>query len=305
MVKIDKKYWSVIFLMVLTSGCFEQPEFSDVPQIELQDFYYTEVGGIADADSIVVSFSFQDGNGDIGIPRIGFPDGTSGDDTSDPYHEKDYFLATGDGNLVRVPTETIFADTVRNGNLDALRLTVLIPPTLNGKLVTNETRLLPEYSDLPIYRDEDLGCINYTKDFLLLLKGNEAILDNDFKTKGTVLDIVSGLEFIKLDDITYFEFNPEFNNLDITLEVEGNGGVFNVFDWQAVYCENFNSRIPVISDSNTSSEGVISYALVSTGFKTVFTNKRIRIRIKIRDRDLNVSNEIVTPPFRLDDVRRN
>ncbi len=305
MVKNLKKYLPAFFLLVFTASCFEQPQFSDIPEIELENVYYREVGGIADADSIVVSFTFRDGNGDIGIPRVLIIENTTTDDTNNPFHEKDFFLATGNGQLATVPTETLFADTIQNGILQPIGLRVLKPQTNNGILVSNRTRSETGYSNLPIYNPDELGCFNYTDDVVFIPEIFESILDDNHNVLGITTDLLTGERFIKVRDVLYFQFNPEYNNLDVTIEVEGNGGVFTPFDWQRIYCENFNARIPVISDETTATEGKLSYALVSTGFRTVFTNKRIKLRLKIRDRDLNVSNEIVTQSFRLDDIKRN
>ncbi|MFY7917931.1 MAG: hypothetical protein ACOVOF_01310, partial [Chryseotalea sp.] len=125
------------------------------------------------------------------------------------------------------------------------------------------------------------------------------------KVLGITTNLLTGQRFIKLRDELYFQFNPEYNNLDVSIEVEGNGGVFTEFNWQRIYCENFNARIPVINNERIATEGILTYSLVSTGFRTVFTNKRIKLRLKIRDREQNVSNELLTQAFRLDEIKRN
>lgn len=305
MVKNLKKYLPAFFLLISTVSCFEQPRFSDIPEIELENIYYREIGGLADADSIVVSFVFRDGNGDIGIPRVLITENTTTDDTNNPFHEKDFFLATGNGQLATVPTITFFADTIQNSLLQPIGLTVLTPPTTNGILVSNRTRSEAGYGNLPVYNPDELGCYNYSEDVVFIPESFQSILNEDHKVLGITTDLLTGERFIKVRDILYFQFNPEYNNLDVTIEIEGNGGVFTIFDWQRVYCQNFNARIPVINDENTATEGILTYALVSTGFKDVFSNKRIKLRLKIRDRELNVSNEIVTQAFRLDDIKRN
>ncbi|MCE2733078.1 MAG: hypothetical protein O9302_08615 [Cyclobacteriaceae bacterium] len=305
MVKNLKKYLAAFFLVLIAVSCFEQPQFSDTPVIELENVYYREVGGIGDADSIVVSFSFRDGDGDIGIPRVFIDETTTTDDTSDPYHEKDFFLATGNGQLATVPTVTIFADTIQNGLLQPIGLTVLNPEALNGTLVSNRTRSEAGYGSLPVYNPDELGCFNYTNDVVFLPEIFQSVLDEDHKVLGITTNLLTGQRFIKLRDELYFQFNPEYNNLDVSIEVEGNGGVFTEFNWQRIYCENFNARIPVINNERIATEGILTYSLVSTGFRTVFTNKRIKLRLKIRDREQNVSNELLTQAFRLDEIKRN
>jgi hypothetical protein len=91
-VKNVLNYTGFVFLAVLGSGCFDQPEFSSIPAIELEDIYFGETPDFIDADSIVVRLSFKDGNGDLGLTE---------DDVSEPYNARDFF--TGDnGKLLTV-----------------------------------------------------------------------------------------------------------------------------------------------------------------------------------------------------------
>lgn len=50
----------VIFLMIISSGCFKKQEFSDIPSIS-----YISFERFSDSGRVILSF--QDGNGDIGL----------------------------------------------------------------------------------------------------------------------------------------------------------------------------------------------------------------------------------------------
>ncbi len=62
----------VATFLILVSGCFDPPEFSEIPEIKYKSLRFSEVDGAA--DTLVLSFDFQDGDGDIGLdPAQIFP----------------------------------------------------------------------------------------------------------------------------------------------------------------------------------------------------------------------------------------
>jgi len=72
------KFRSVSFLfsvliIFLLSSCFSPPEFSDVPKISFNNLVFR--GGGNEGDSLILSFDFQDGDGDLGLrgSENGFP----------------------------------------------------------------------------------------------------------------------------------------------------------------------------------------------------------------------------------------
>lgn len=66
---------SLAGFLIFMSGCFDPPEFSDVPEIQYKGLRFAQVEGAL--DTLELSFEFQDGNGDIGLDS---------DEVLPPYH---------------------------------------------------------------------------------------------------------------------------------------------------------------------------------------------------------------------------
>src|SRR6187551_1105911 len=79
-----------LFVIILTgaTACFNPPEFPVEPQIEFESVKYKEYGTAFDgeADSLILSLTFKDGDGDMGLDPS---------ETSPPYNNKFYFIANG------------------------------------------------------------------------------------------------------------------------------------------------------------------------------------------------------------------
>jgi len=67
-------FWLILAIATL-SGCFKPPEFPNEPEIEFSNIVFKPGGD--NGDSLILSFDFQDGNGDIGL---------SGSEDDFPYH---------------------------------------------------------------------------------------------------------------------------------------------------------------------------------------------------------------------------
>lgn len=65
--------FSLSALLIVMTGCFDPPEFSEVPQIKFKSLRFVEVDNAL--DTLELSFEFQDGDGDIGLDpsQIGPP----------------------------------------------------------------------------------------------------------------------------------------------------------------------------------------------------------------------------------------
>jgi hypothetical protein len=88
-----------LFIVVATllSACFDQPEFDHSPAIKYEGLYFGKSPN--GEDSLVVSVSFKDGDGDLGFD--------SGPDALDsPYHQINFF-ANDNGQLFSVPSRLI------------------------------------------------------------------------------------------------------------------------------------------------------------------------------------------------------
>jgi hypothetical protein len=77
---------------------------------------------------------------------------------------------------------------------------------------------------------------------------------------------------------------------------------FVEYDWRKQLCISYDGRFPVLSDTEGPLEGTIRYAIGSTGLKTIFTIKTMKLRLLIRDRSLNTSNTVYTKEFTLDSI---
>ena len=117
----------------------------------------------------------------------------------------------------------------------------------------------------------------------------------------------------KVIDTLYFELNPNQYNIFITFQVKNASGNFQDFDWDSFYtyplCEviGFNGRFPILSKDLSQPgplEGTIKYAMNSVGFNIIFSIKTLRLKVRIIDRALNSSNEILTPEFTLQSIKK-
>lgn len=77
--------FSLTAFLILVSGCFDPPEFSEVPEIKYKSIRFVPVEGAL--DTLELSFEFQDGNGDIGLDPI---------DVNPPYHSVNVILDSED-----------------------------------------------------------------------------------------------------------------------------------------------------------------------------------------------------------------
>jgi hypothetical protein len=186
--------------------------------------------------------------------------GLTGDQTDAPYHSVNYFY-------------------------DA-----------EGKVLTIRSRSNPAYSFLPPY-EEPYNCTNYT-DPNQTIYFPAAVLDNTFTIVGT--KEINGVIHHGVNDIIYFERNPDHFNITVDFLVKNSDGSFSVFDWRSEFCnQSFDGRFPPLSDGSNAVEGTLRYEMKSLGFKNLFGNKVIKLSIKIKDRALHESNIIETPEFTL------
>jgi hypothetical protein len=96
-----------LFAIILTgvSSCFNPPDFPVEPQIEFETIQYKEYGSGFDTeyDSLILTISFKDGDGDLGLDPS---------ENAPPYNNKFYYL---------IGTEYITYETKRtNPNYDTL-----------------------------------------------------------------------------------------------------------------------------------------------------------------------------------------
>jgi hypothetical protein len=271
---------------LLATGCFDAPEYSVVPIIKYSDIYFLE--GTADnpVESLVVTVSFKDGDGDLGL---------FGSQIDDPYHDVFHAIADG-GNVIEVAKES------RPPYPNQL---VKIPPGAMGKLVTNRTLLDPQYAGkLPPFISAYASCTDYSMQTLYVREEDAHILDDSFSDVETELTAVGQKVFV-VKDLFYKRNNPNHDNIEVEFWLQDASGGYTLFDWEQEYCETaFDQRFPVLSEGPGAVEGELEYAMTSLGIRASLGTKTLKLRIRIRDRAFNVSNEVETGDFTLDKIRR-
>ncbi|MDH4058820.1 MAG: hypothetical protein OEU76_08640, partial [Cyclobacteriaceae bacterium] len=282
--KAIKGVFLFCFLGGFVTACFDPPEFSDIPNIQLNKLEFKVTPDISDADSLIIYIDFKDGNGDMGL-----------DDNylDDPYHERNfYFENTGNNTLTPVGT---IIQSVNNPAFPPTIQMIIEPST--GKLATNRTRLKPGFGFLPPFNSADLECLNYTTQYLLIAPPAHNSIDASYSIADTLYDQGNN-EYFLLKDTLYFERNLNHYNILVRF-YESSGSGFTEFSWEEEFCTTFNGRFPVLSDDDSPLEGTIRYAMTSTGFTPLFSIKTLMLDIIVKDRAFN-KDSIRTPEFTLD-----
>jgi len=88
-------------ILIGVSSCFNPPEFPVEPQIEFKSIQYKEIGtGFdSDYDSLILTISFKDGNGDLGLDAS---------EVDPPYNNK-FFFVQPDGKYITYKTRRTVA----------------------------------------------------------------------------------------------------------------------------------------------------------------------------------------------------
>jgi hypothetical protein len=279
------------FLGGILSGCFDAPEFTNTPEISFKKIQFKETPSLGDFDTLVLYIDFKDGDGDLGL----------NDDFSEyPYNDSFYYIAAGStlADTLKVSTRTVYRSSP-----PFTAYSLLVPfgnTSPSGKLITSKTRNNPNYSSLPVYNPA--SCLNYTFAEVLVPASFNAV-DETYTITDTLKDQFNNSYYL-VEDILFYKKNRNHYNIEIVFEYLENGE-YKVFDWFKEFCIDFNGRFPVLGNINQKRplEGTIRYAMANSSFLTLFNVKTLRLRVKIKDRSLNVSNEILTPPFTLTSIK--
>ncbi len=274
-------------------GCFEQPEFSDVPEIGYVSESLRFVDSPSGQDSIVLSIQFRDGDGNIGINT-----------TDEPYHERNFYLLSPTNTLVAIGTSNPFSECPPAFSPCPALLNVR---NNRGKIVTYRTTAV---SDTLAFDRNRFNCLDYTLDSLLV-EQSANVVDASYNILDTITIKNTGIRYTLLFDTLYFTLNKNHHNYQLDFLVKGNNGEFTKYDWKTAFLPNqctdtYDGRIsPLDSDGNTNpKEGTITYSMTSFGFLNIFSVKILKLRITLLDRDLNRSNTIETPEFTLNSIKR-
>ncbi|MBA4057796.1 MAG: hypothetical protein C0490_23980 [Marivirga sp.] len=268
---------------LLMGACFNPPEFPITPVIDYESIYFKEASGPGVKDSLVFTISFKDGDGDLGL---------SSTQIDPPYHDVNFYLAN-DGELIPVGKYSLY------NNLPQF---IDIPNNVTGKLVTVRTEEDPVYaSKLPSFNDP-YSCTFYTYTSIYVSEEDKEIFDEGTHNLDSTLVSDRFPNVYILLDTFYYQRNPNYANIEVEFLVK-EGGEYVVFDWEKEFCTiSFNQRFPILSEKEGPLEGDLQYAIVTSGIRSIFSIKPMKLRIKIRDRALNTSNTVETPEFTLDKI---
>ena len=282
-----------IILAVLLTGCFDKDIFPDTPNIAFENIVFFDGSS---TDSLILSFSFEDGNGDLGV--------IEGQDVLPPYHEFNVYIDSRD---------TVVSTANINEAVPPIYLAPLITQNFiligisgNNLIVDQSDSDYPilafdrqffsdDVSDIPF---ECPGLANQDGNFLegitltpYVFSGNSSLIPST-----AAQSINATLPVVRVE--THFNFIVEFQ------KKVGEG--FVPLDFQDIFqtelCDIgvFNGRIPLYDPEGNA--GTITYAMQSTQFKLAFKDDIIRLKFYVYDRAGNKSNEAFSPEFFLSDI---
>lgn len=292
---MDRLLKYVLPVMVIAlSSCFDKDIFPDTPNIGFEDIVFYDG---TSTDSLILTFSFEDGNGDIGI--------IESQDVLPPYNEFNIYLDSRDS----VITES--------------NITQAVPPIYTAPLITenfvpigvSENTLIVEFSqnDYPIlafgreFFSDDIsdiplicpGLTNQDGTFLdgitltpYVVDGNNSIVPSDAGAQA----ISSTLPIERVE--TYFNFIIEFQKKV--------GDSYVPLNYQQIFGTNrcdigiFNGRIPQYDPDGKS--GIFTYSIQSAVLRLAFLDDVIRAKFYVYDRAGNKSNEVITDDFVIADI---
>jgi hypothetical protein len=285
--------------IVLFSTCDDDKDYSIEPQIDFVKVEFIENSNTS-YDTLRIVFTYTDGDADLGL---------SSDDLeyqSYPYNYI-FFFQENNGNIEKLHTKT-----VAQYSGDWIGVSIIdIPDPDKGKLVYPRTRKKSGYAHLPPYKQ--YSCYPYfmaASSYMPLIEAEDvAVLDGTWQIQNTIT--LSGTTYYAIKDTLLFEINPDHYNLEIDFLVDYGQG-FTEFDWKSITCYDYDARFPLLTASGkagpfkihriSENQGILSYSMASVGFKTLFSNKKMKLRLSIKDRALHTSNVIETPEFYLDGI---
>lgn len=252
-----------LFSLMLIVSCFNPPEYSNTPSIKFESVRTKVVPGDLTPDSLFVTVSFQDGNGDLGV---------SGNENSPPYNAKWYFLYNPGPTCektVKSPCKKISYVNIND---------------LSNVVKLSDRRTNPNYDTLPAYVKPFI-CDNY-----------EILQTEDGQNVDTVYVQRNARAFNYLCDLYTKESGPSGPTLVKYDWYIGNGcplpggGFYGRFDVLGKDGDP-DLGLPI--------EGDLTFRFASTSIFKALKNKTLVLKIKIMDRAGNVSNEVESNEFQL------
>lgn len=267
-------------LFLILASCFDREVFPETPQIEFADLRYVDTDAV---DSLILTFNFQDENGDIGLES---------DEIQEPYNasfgvvDDSSFLVTIDGDFTppfsRVPMSLVSVQYFLKDSLDSEGIQL-------GRFVTVQEYQAVGASEF-LSNEDPRPASPSCNDFV----------DATFHRIVDVNPIYQDLEDVNSQ---LFIFQNEFHHNFHVEFLRKSNGEYTVLDFESIFnfcLDTFDGRIPVFDPDGRS--GSFSYAMLSQGFRLAFQEDTIKLRFYIYDRELNQSNIEETPDFVLSDL---
>lgn len=294
----------VFISLVLFSACFNPPEFDPAPQVKYEGVYFGKAPN--GSDSLVISVSFKDGDGDLGF-------GTTREHIDSPYNEINFY-ANDDGSPYAIPGDLI--PSFRGYRLQNAGKTPAVSKyyiNTPGKPVAELLTLASRnqgFSLPPFVRPYDCSANKESylndrlnADTIYIWKADSALI----KDKSTIIDRLVRIDnqqewYFAVRDFFYIRQNPRHYNFKVEFYVMNDQGTFEEYDFRAEFCETHDGRFPLLADKERALEGTINYSMVSCCFQQIFSIKTLKLAITVYDRAGNESNRIETPPFRLEEI---
>ena len=282
------------FISVLgLTGCFEKEIFPNEPRIGFESLVFYD--GV-NTDSLILSFSFEDGNGDIGI--------IEGFDVLPPFHEFDVYIDSRDS----VITEDNLDEAVPPIYLAPLITQNFVPIGISGNtLVVDESE-----DDYPVFvfnrfffsddvDDIPFECPGLANQDLTFLSNTTltsyALGDNSSIVPTTGAQVInSTIPVVRVESHYNFiiEFQKKVGEEYVPLDYQ------DIFGTELCDIGIFNGRIPLYDPDGKS--GTFSYAIQSVILLLAFLDDTIRARFFVYDRSGNQSNVVFTPDFVLSEI---
>jgi hypothetical protein len=283
------------FFCILLGSCFDPPEFPDVPQIMFSDVYFCDLSDQSKRDTLVVSITFKDGDGDLGL------DARNPEYSADPFNFANFYQDVN-GSLQKIPVGVGEVNSATGVQLIDV-LNIADPGA--GEIIFPRTRKWnSDYSGLPLYT-----CKDYIYREFIVHSSDTAALDKFSSIKDTLKN--DNGTFYLIQDTLYFERNPDHYNIEVDFLVKTDPANidpekrFTEFDWwEEAPCETYDGRFPFLTDNENALDGTLRYQLSGFGFNPLFATKTLKLRIQIKDRLLHKSNIVETPEFTLQSIRR-
>lgn len=278
-------------------GCFDPPQYSVEPEINYVKIEFAEVGSFSDADSLILTIDFKDGDGDLGL---------SPSQIDTPFHTTNFFV--GENQQKTAVSAGLYSDFsglqyVSSGATPKSPTFVIDSAPPSGSFISLTDQL--EYS-LPPYT-APYTCTAYyqayTNDTIFVRTPDRHAIKSE-NLVDTLVNNQGQIVLYAALGTWYIESNPNHYNITVKFLVKQSDNSFTEFDFREEYCSTYDGRFPVLADSKRALEGSLRYVMEGTGFLSTFSVNTLKLSIQIQDRAFHPSNVIETPEFTLNDIRR-